>query len=364
MRLTYCLPNSLYDESLSDFPGMRRFRHFFSLYGIWALPVDRTGVMKTPVRDAARFPVPSLRPMKKSFEQLCNERAVQVLSDAERLGVRMYVLYSGGIDSSCLLVSLLKHATAEQKKNMTVLLTNESIAENPRLYEEHIRGKLAIASSFGYADLIGTDCYILSAEHNDMVMGSEKIGKLLNAFGAQHLNAAYDRDLMNKFYGAMLGNDAELTDFYLDLYQRIADAAPIPIETNLEFLWWINFAFKWQACYYYMLLFTSQKNAPLVTQEYLDSRFISFYNTEEFQLWSMHNTDKRIKDTWKSYKYVCKDIIYDFTKDAEYRDHKIKRGSLGLLVMQQTSFSSIDEHVHFSQKVPGRDNLLEHNDFA
>lgn len=363
MRLVYCLPKVLCDESLSDFPGMQRFRHFFTLYGDWALPVDRTGVMKTPVKDLPSFPVPKLRPMGKSYEELCNERALQVLKDAESLGVPMYVLYSGGIDSTCLLVSLLKHATGAQRDNITVLLTNQSIAENPRFYEEHIRGQLKLGSSFTFFDLIGTDCYILSAEHNDMIMGSEKIGKLMNAFGVEHVHAPYDRELMNRFYGAMLGNDTALTSFYLNLYERIAEAAPIPIKTNLEFLWWINFAFKWQACYYYMLLFTPARNTKNLSQEYLDTRFISFYNTDEFQLWSMYNTDKRIRDSWKSYKYVCKDIIYDFTKDAVYRDNKIKRGSLGLLLLQQTSFGYLDEQLRFGESVPGNASLQRENDF-
>ena len=40
------------------------------------------------------------------------------------------------------------------------------------------------------------------------------------------------------------------------------------------------------------------------------------------------NKDKKHKGTWLSYKYELKDFIYKFTKDADYRDNKVKVKSL------------------------------------
>ena len=36
---------------------------------------------------------------------------------------------------------------------------------------------------------------------------------------------------------------------------------PSPLRTNFEYLWWINFALKWQGVFAYTLMFTAQRNA-------------------------------------------------------------------------------------------------------
>ena len=364
-RLIYGFPFAIAPPLNRSRPGLKRFGTFFKFYGKWVLPIDRTGTIKTPVRDHSLFPIPEFRIFSKTMAELCDERAIAVLREAERLGTPLYVLYSGGIDSSCVLVSLLKHATPSQKKNITVLLSHESIAENPRLYQEHIKGKILTASSISFPSRIGDDCMIVSGEHSDMVMGNDKIGKLLAHYGAQAVHAPYDRTLLTELFaeGSFEG-DRVMAEFTLDLFERIRDAAPIPIISNMDMLWWANFALKWQACFHFILLFTPTQNASRVTQAYLDERFISFYNTDEFQLWAMNNLDKRIKDTWKSYKWVLKDIIYDYTNDAEYRAHKTKKGSLLPLIGYAPPHRFIDEHMHFHTALPQEDFLQSENDFA
>ncbi len=363
-RLIYALPSAIGTPSNLEHPGMRRYSLFFKLYGNWTIPVDRTGTVAMPVRTLSLFPIPQFRPFSKTFEELCDERAIQVLAGAERLSTTMYVLYSGGIDSTCLLVSLLKHATPEQREHIVVLLSHESIVENPRFYDEHIRGKLRVGSSISFTELIGEDRYLLSAEHNDMVMGSEKIGKMMTQYGPESIYRPYNRETVAGLFSAVLSGDTDMAYFYVDLFERIRDVAPVPIENNMDFLWWANFVVKWQSCFHYILLFTPPRNAHKVTQKYLDKRFISFYNTDEFQLWSMNNPDKRIKDTWKSYKWVCKDIIYKYNKDAEYRDNKTKKGSLLPLIGFNPPFRFIAENMRFSNDVQLEEYFSPVNDFT
>jgi hypothetical protein len=363
-RLIYCYPTTLLDPLFFARPSIARYSQSTNIYGYWVMPLDRTGTIKTPIRSVDLFPMPKFRPFAKSYEDICNDRAVEILRSAESMGITIYVLYSGGIDSTCLLVSLLKHATTEQKKHIVVLLSHESIAENPRFYDEHIRGKLRTGSSIMFPNLIGQNDMLLSAEHNDLVMGSEKIGKLMLDRGPHSIHEAYDRDTLFVFFTSLLGGDTISADFYLNLFERIRDASQIPINTNMEFLWWINFSIKWQACYFYILLFTPPERASLITKEYLDTRFISFYNTEEFQLWSMNNPDKRIRDTWKSYKWVIKDIIYDYTKDSEYRDNKTKVRSLPVVLEQlNIHFRYFDENAVFRNDLSPESFLEQKNDF-
>ena len=363
-RLLYALPSVIAGPHNYGYAGVHRYSDFLRMYGNWTIPVDRTGTIRMPVRDLSMFPIPKQQPFKRTFEELCNERAKQVLADAEKLSTTMYVLYSGGIDSTCLMISLLKNATLEQKKNMVVLLSPESIQENPHFYEEHLRGKMHMASSINFPELIGEDCYLLSAEHNDMVIGSEKIGKLIQLEGSAAPHQPRNNETLTRLYASYLGGDMDSAHFYMDIFERICGVSPVPLTTNMDFLWWINFVIKWQSCFHYILLFTPRRNAHKVTQKYVDERFISFYNTEEFQLWGMNNQDKRIKDTWKSYKWVLKDIIYEYTKDAEYRDHKTKKGSLLPLIGFDPPHRFITENMIFENDMRPEEYLQPDNDFV
>jgi len=365
-RLLYCLPSGFSEPPAKDNPGIARFLHATTLYGgQWAIPIDRTGTITTPIRNVSLFPIPEFRKFTKSYEEVCNDRARELLGNAERLGVKLYVLYSGGIDSTCLLVSLLKQATPQQKKNIVVLLSHESIAENPRFYDEHIRGKLRVESSIMFMNLLGGGDILLSAELNDQLLGSDLVGQMIARYGSPAIHKPYDRGQVVAIFGASLKGDTETAGFYVDLFERIRDAAPVPIDTNFEFLWWVNFTTKWQACLVYVLLFTPPRNAGAVTKDYLDTRFVSFYNTDEFQLWSLNNLDKRIQDTWASYKWIAKQVIYDYTKDAEYRDHKTKVRSRQVILRQQYIGNKfLDENMRFSNDLAPETYLEPQNDFA
>src|SRR6266487_1681100 len=122
---------------------MRLFQGFQLIYGEGVAPIDRTGVIKFPVRTKSLFPLPQMRVMDKTYEQLCDERAREVLG----YNGPLHVFWSGGIDSTCLLVSLLK---ARGGDRITVLMNRDSIAEYPYFYHTHIRGKLRTVSSASF----------------------------------------------------------------------------------------------------------------------------------------------------------------------------------------------------------------------
>ena len=363
-KLIYAFPTALGSSEVQAHPGVTQYSHAFKLYGSWVMPLDRTGHITIPIRNVSLFPVPQFHPFQKSYEEICNDRAVSVLKSAEELGVTIHVMYSGGIDSTCLLVSLLKHATPEQKKNIVVLLSHESIAENPRFYEEHIRGKLRVGSSIAFPELIGGKDMLLSAEHNDLVMGNASVGRMITQYGPAIIHKPYSRELLVDFFTGIL-SDQDAAEFYFKLFDHLCKTAPTEIRTNFDFMWWFNFATKWQACFCFILFYVLPDNTAKITKEYLDTRFISFYNTDEFQLWSINNLDKRIKDTWKSYKWVLKDIIYGYTKDAEYRDNKTKVRSLPIVMEQHKVHNMfLDENMRFSNDLAPEEYLRPDNDFA
>jgi hypothetical protein len=89
------------------------------------------------------------------------------------------------------------------------------------------------------------------------------------------------------------------------------------------------------------------KNALSV--EHVKTYYHPFFVATDFQLWSMNNTDKRIKDHWRTYKWPAKQVIYEFTRDADYRDNKIKLGSLRSLLLKNKYHNFIDEDFAFRE---------------
>lgn len=362
MNLLYYNSNVTTRLSNDDFPGVEKFSKFFQLFHPTAAIIDRTNTIKIPFHVKSLFPIPLFKPMKKTFEEICNERACELLTRADKLGVTLYVFYSGGIDSTLLLVSLLKNAALDQKFNIVVLLNEESITENPSFYRDHIYGKLRADSANIFPYLLGSRHMLVGGEHNDQLHGYSIMEKLIFKFGSSIIHQPYKRDNFFKFFNEIL-NDKESTNFYLDLFERLKATAPVPVVTHFDYLWWISFSSTWQLVFTHLLNYTAPRNISHIDAQYIGTNYNQFYGTDDFQLWSLNNLDKRIKDTWKTYKWVCKDIVYDYTKDADYRDNKIKRASLYSLLEQQHSYNFIDDSLRFWSELDPQEYYNPDNDF-
>ncbi len=362
-RLTYYNQHLATHEKNFDLPGIESYAFFFKhIYSATIAVVDRTNTITLPLKTHSLFPIPTLRPITESLEDICNERAKEILTRADSLGVTLYVSWSGGIDSTLLLISLLKVASSTQKENIVVLMTEASITENPHFYRDHIRGKLRTDSANSFPYLLGTNAFFLGGEGNDQIFGSDVVGKFIQKFGPSVINAPYSRDTFFTYFNEQAHNPT-MVNFYLDLFGKLKAACPIPLSSNFDLLWWINFSLKWQSVFMRVLSYTSPRNRMNVERDYIGVRYDHFYNTEKFQLWSLNNQDKKIKDTWNTYKWPCKDIIYDYTKDADYRDNKLKQGSLYWLLAQRSQFNFIDEKFHLYDSLPREEYYEPDNDF-
>ncbi len=346
-------------------PSLQRFMHFYAFYnGSNTTFCDRSGTITTPIRTKSLFPIPALRAHTVPLEEICNARGKEIIRRAEKLDVPVYVLWSGGIDSTLVLVSLLKNTEGAGRERITVLLTEESIIENQNFYTQHIRGTLRVDSIDRLQHLLGTRAMIVGGEGNDQLFGAGAIfRKMLDDFTPNVLHQPYDREVFRAIYGKSV-DDTTLVEFYLNAYERMRDNAPLPLITNGDVAWWEKFCTKWQSVYFRSLLCVTPKNVRGITPLWLKDMYVQFYMTEDFQQWSMNNLDKRIKDTWKSYKWPCKDIIYNFTKDTEYRDNKMKWGSLGQVFKNRRLYHFIDEDLKFHSILDLTPYLAAHSDFS
>jgi hypothetical protein len=360
--ILYYKPSAVRNSCGEDFLGTELLSCFFLLYNAGAVPIDRTNTIQTPIRVKSVFPVPTMRLMTKTFEEICNERAVYILNQSDKHSCDIYVMWSGGIDSTLALISLLKNAKKNHIGRIVAVMSDASIQENPNFFRDHIQGKLRMQTRTVIPFLIGNKSLLVSGEHNDQLFGSDMMAKLISRYGADFIHAPYSRESLSAYYKSAIGGRA--ADHYLDLFERLVHSAPIHIQSNFEFTWWVNFSLKWQTVYMRMLTFASSRNPDIITDgEYVREYYFPFYNTEDFQLWSLNNLDKRIKDTWKSYKWVCKDIIYEYTKDADYRDNKLKKGSLSSFFRVNDSYKFLDSDFKLHRELDLSKYYNPKNDF-
>jgi hypothetical protein len=344
---------------------VRKFSAYYAVYGPGVAPVDRTNTIKFPVKTHNLFPIPKIngQGFKLSYEEICSRRAHEILERAEKLDVPVWVLWSGGVDSTTALVSLLKAGEKLSRERIVVMLSEDSITEYPEFYRKHLRGKLKCQSSALLPHMLGRKALFVSGEGNDQLMGSDVIAGAIGQFGVDKIKGRYDRKLFEDFLTAKMGGDNETAKLFTKLFDRLRGASPIEIKTNFDQLWWINFSTKWQTVYTRGLCYTAKANASKMSKKWCETYYVPFFMNDDFQLWSMHNTDQRIRDGWASYKWPSKELIYEFTKDPVYRDNKLKRGSLYFLVLQHRQRNFIDSTYTFHDEVEPAEFYREDHDF-
>lgn len=361
-KLIFYKPAYILEKDKTGYPDIEKFSHLFKLYSADSSTVDRTDTIRFPLNLESLFPMPKFVEMKKTYEEVADSRARELLKKSDEIGGRIFLFYSGGIDSTLVVISFLKNANEEQKKRISILMTEESISENPNFYRDHIKGKLEVIPSNNFRYLLGTKNLFITGEHNDQIFGADVIGQLIRLKGDSVVHEPYNRQTLIEFYNSVSYNP-ELNSFYVDLFEKLASRAPVKIETNFHFLWWIHFSLKWQTVYMRIIMYVDKNNLKDITREYLSKHYFTFYGSDEFQLWSMNNLDKRMKDTWKTYKWPAKDVIYKYTQDEDYRDNKTKVGSLYRVLMANQSNYFLNSDFEFSDDINWKDYYREDNDF-
>lgn len=250
-------------------------------------------------------------PVGKDIDELCNNRAKEILKLMNDMQLPIMVHWSGGIDSTVVLVSLLKNFTSEELKNVVVALNISSINENPAFFNKHVLGKFKLFDSSHWAptvDMLSTHIHI-TGQYADQLFPT---GKILSM---ERKNPGYALTPLDKS---------------CEWWMRpiITDAANLGINLQNvgDFYWWTSFNYRWSEIELKDIL-------ELIDFCTADTYFtykanhIHWFNTEEFQQWSIGDYDRSTKLDIKQYKIDFKKYIYRYDRNAEYLLYKTKVGS-------------------------------------
>ncbi len=350
---------------ITQCPSLDNFKKVFNFFAANMAFCDRSGAIKIPINmqilDFCKLP--AINSVNYNYEELCLERAKQLFDRAKKGNKKIAVLYSGGIDSTLILVSFFKILTAaEIQEYITVLLSEESILENPSFYKKHLIGLVKdIRPSYIFRHLIGTNRYILvTGEGNDQLFGSAIIRKLILSKDESVMHAKMSKKLLVSQLKLDLKDDP-FTERLAEILWKNKEAAPIEISTVFEFYWWLNFSCKWQSVYMRVLAYLdedSQKNLKL------EENYTAFFTTSEMQIWAMKNHHHLIGKKWKNYKQLCKEIIFKFNDDRDYLDNKLKLGSLVNIIKNKPSATYITDEINYYYSSIPNEYFNNTNDFV
>jgi hypothetical protein len=256
----------------------------------------------------------------RSFAALCDSTGDDIVEEALRTKRNIAVLWSGGIDSTTALIAIMKAAEKrDQRHRVHVLLSRESVQEYPRFYLSCINNKYRqLPIKAPIADSLDPEVLNVTGELGDQLFGS----MILEPYVREGIAGESYENVLHEVMIDRLGNEArgERLRLYLE---PVIDKAPIPIRTLFDYLWWLNFALKWQHVILRLLAMRSDSSRQLYQS------FHHFFRDPAFQQWSFHNGRARTTPVWERYKETAKQYILSYTGDETYYRYKEKEPSLG-----------------------------------
>ena len=296
--------------------------------------IDRTHTLDTGVPFVVLDPISVLRTTSLSFDEICALRAEYIATADVNKVIRVF--WSGGIDSTVTLIALIKYLKhVGSLGRLKVLLSKESIEEYPTFYRDVIEQKLDYTLISGTIyDHINDNEINVTGEHGDQLFGSDKLKYAILSGEAYR---PYE-DVLPYFMSRKLGTDKYTTSIIEYLSMQVK-ASPVEIKTYYDYLWWMNFSLKWQNVSLRLLygLGKSYKD--------LNYSFFHFFQSVDFQNWSISNHHRKIKSDWKTYKFIAKDYIYTYHKDKNYFINKEKEPSLKEVLINKTHHGNVKQRV-------------------
>lgn len=354
---TRLFSNDLY----SDYPGMEQYRSFASYFSTGIVLNDRSNTITTPFKTSLLpcLEMPKYEVFDKSYAECCDDRAKQILDTNKKL----VVFWSGGIDSTTMLTALLKNSTKEQQQRISILMSNESILQNEKYYNDVICGNFDIIHTSNCVYYLGSEDYLcVVGENNDELFGTNFIYTITKLDGIDMLQ---DEPTISKLLSLLNRNKLLIVDVdvleirtNINLMNDIVDKCPIEVKNIFTYFWWLHFCLTWNVSYTRIMAFANHNISP-------EQNYLSFFNTKDFQLWSMNNIDKIDITSWKTIKQFAKDYIFSYHQDEVYKQNAIKKSHITCAFYNKPVPFCIDANMNRLYNVEDVENFLtEDNSFV
>jgi len=329
----YDYPWDLFKELNKFFNSMPAI---YPRVGINGLP------FKNDVANLSGFDMPRYdNSFSRNFQEVTDQRCLELRSS--KFNRPWIVYYSGGIDSTVMVCSIIKNLPKADWKNITIACNSSSIYEYPEFYFKFILPNFTVTNSNRiYNQPFSDSNWYIDGEFGDQLYGGGEHTLSLTANNPELLHCDIVRDA-GKLIGFLKSRtNQRFAEWYYHLMLDNIRSVDLPLETFNDFFWWGFFNYSWISVKF-RPLFDKNKRQLNHVKTYLDTH-ISWYDNRDYQLWSMINNIKH-RDHQKNigdFKKHSKNFIYEVTKDTYYRIFKIKTGSTSISVPSNVSVISED----------------------
>lgn len=341
-KLLYYIPHRLINSPLATTIGPVNIS-FLKMFNAWISLNDRTGTLNIPgIEIYNNSPMPTnTNPM--SFEACANQRMSDIIKQFQQDSTKekLVLLYSGGIDSTLIACLMVASPYWDDIKDHVLLACNEdSQIENPKFFRDIILpyfGKCLISSNRFYEIVANPKYSCITGECADNLFGSLTVKSYMDSTHRySDLHNPWETGSLNW----LLDKVPDYRDEREQMLYDLVNASPVAIDSNHDFLWWLNFTMKWQAVKYRMSM-----HAPTAEQAVaMASQVINFFDTNEFQSWALYTKEPKLGDTWSSYKLPAKKLINEIWPDQNYLLHKTKWPSLPTITRYNNAWGFLWEN--------------------
>ena len=234
----------------------------------------------------------------KSFDDMVEERANDLKAGNEPI----YIIYSGDIDSSSVVLAFLRTWSSDELKRVTILASHHSVDEFPEFWNIIVdKFKDRILPSFKHIEYYCERGVVVIGEHGEQIFGADMLRDIVDIYGNEGIHKPW-QEIMPTVYRRILS--PKIVDDFIARYEQTLHVCPFPIRTSFDWIWWFNFTNMWQHVKYRPLSLKVWHNPKESFQ-----KIRHFYDTPAWQRWSFANHDRKIGKTYESYKIVAKEYI-------------------------------------------------------
>ncbi|MDC7982225.1 hypothetical protein PQJ75_00635 [Rhodoplanes sp. TEM] len=296
-------------------------RAFYEVFG-WTHMGDRSGALPFFLRMTNDSPMPR-DATSKTLAEIMMERATELVA----MGRPLKVFWSGGVDSTAMIVSLLR--AGARPDQVEIYLTTDGIAEYQWFFSKVIYGGRLpfrlIRPTESQAPTIGLREYPDPRGRRRVdprpTPGPGDVwvtGELFNCLFGPHnakIDIARETDEQADYRLRVPGR-------VLDFIAPLIDGCPRPLAGFPDLAWYQMFTCHW----------VKHKHRFVMNLPRKPDGYIRFCDTPDFQRWALTNAEPKMKDERgrPCYKHPLKRFIFEFTGDEAY----FAKGKVGSMPIQ------------------------------
>lgn len=353
-RIIYVNQKLLHDPRLREFLGNYNY-DWNSFLGVsqWNPGVEgiyvRAGTNTLPLKNdlvhEMNMGMPAYDPgFAMTFEEITDLRVTTL---RQNLWNRPWIVkWSGGIDSVVIVTSILKNLPRQDWANIKIACNRVSVYEHPKFFYDHILPNFSVIDS-NHLELNSPELnnyYTIVGEPADQLYGGYASRGFLGESVTKNWRTDPD-ELINMFTRAV---DKKFAQWFYEVTRANIESVDVPVETYYDFFWWLFFNFFWMPVRLRSLHFQTDINVDNFNL-YMQN-FIHFFNTEEYQRWSLVNrlgTKYAVNIAHR--KLASKQYIYNFDHDEYYYRFKTKMESMSLRTFAyDKTFCLLDDHTRLN----------------